>query len=303
MTEDNNITEPQPEVVDAEWGPTEASKASDAGLPKEKLRIAITGTNHLSVATEAAFDLKVAEVVCFEPKDDVQLFDYRPSVVFICDEVPMLKNDSLDDAALIATIQKIAQNTMAGICLKTTINTETLDRIINVVGIDWVTAKMVYSPEFSEDPEEILVSELSYMGGGPKALDAFLDIVKHCTYISAKEIVRGTLHEVIYAKLGVAGFRAVKQAFFNQFHQVVLDLGSANPTIVRRMIEKHPALQDSRVMVPAFVKAKTNSAITVKKARSYGGEYADRDVKMLVGQSDRITLLEEAVNFRNLKED
>jgi len=303
MTEEQNIVPPQPEIVDADWDPTEGTGVTDAGLPREKLRIAITGNNHLAVATEAAFDLKVAEVMRFGPKDDIQLFEYRPAVVFICDDIPMLKNDSLDDAALIATIQKIAQNTQAGICLKTTINTETLDRIINVVGIDWVTGKMIYSPEFSEDPEEILVSDLNYVGGGPKALDAFLNIIKHCTYTSTKEVVKGTLHEVIYAKLGVAGFRAVKQAFFNQFHQVILDLGAANPTIVRRMIERHPALQDSRVMLPSFIKAKTDSSITVKKARSYGGEYADRDVKMLVGQSDRITLLEEAVNLRNLKED
>lgn len=271
--------------------------------PKEKMRIAITGDTYLSVAMDAAFDPKTAEIARFKPEDTVQLNEFRPSVVFICDDIELLKNDSLDDAGIIAAVQNVAQNTSAGVCIKTTLNTETMDRIAAVVGYDWLNAKVVYSPEFSEDPIEILTADINYVGGKEKAVDAFLDIIKHCTHTSAQEIVKGTLHEVIYAKLAVAGFKAVKQTFFNQMNQVIVDLTGANPSIVRRMIERSPELTDRRSMIPTYVKAKTKEGVSLKKVRSYMGEYANKDVKMLVGQTDRLTILEEAVNLRNLKED
>lgn len=299
MTKDTtNITPPQPAVEEAEFNEGTTTEV----VPKEKLRIAVTGNTYLADAMLAAFDPKVSEVQAYEATDMTGLAEYRPSVVFVCDDVPMLKNDSLDDAALIAAIQSVAQNTQAGICLKTTINTETLDRIINVVSIEWAASKMIYAPEFAETADAVLTSELSYVGGMPKAVDAYLNIIKHCTFFSSQEIVKGTFHEVIYAKLGLAGYKAVKQAFFSQFNQVVLDLEGANPTIVRRMIEKHPIMTDRSLLVPVVVRAKTDQEITAKQARSFMGEYANRDVKMFVGQSDRITLLEEAINVRNIKD-
>jgi len=297
MTEENKT----PEIVEGEFN--DGTGPEVAALPKEKLRIAITGDNYLAIASENAFDPKIAEVIRYDTGNLAAMYEFKPAVVFVCDDVPLLKNESLDDANLIAMIQNVAQNTQGGVCLKTTINTETLERIIGVVGPEWSNGKLVYSPEFSENVEGVLTSDITYVGGAPKALDAYLGIIKHATYFSTKELVKGTVAEVIYAKLGVSGFKAVKQAYFNQLHQVVLDLEGANPTIVRRMIEKHPALTDRRLMVPAFIKAKSDPDSTVKLARSYMGEYGNKDVKMLVGQSDRITVLEEAINLRNLKED
>ena len=147
-----------------------------------------------------------------------------------------------------------------------------------------------------------MTNDYSMFGGTTKALDALLDIIKHCTALSTKTIKTGSVFEVAYAKLAISGYKAVKQAFFNQMHATILDVEGANPSIVRRMIEGHPFMDDRSVMIPTFIKAQADSELSLKQAKSFGGEYLNRDARMLVGMTDKLPILDEAINFKNLKD-
>jgi hypothetical protein len=81
-----------------------------------------------------------------------------------------------------------------------------------------------------------------------------------------------------------------------------MDVKNANPAIVRRMMERCPDIVDRSTMIPTFVRAHVEGDISYKQARSYGGEYLNRDVRMLVGMSDKLPLLDECINFKNLKD-
>jgi len=282
-----------------EDSPKEVAAAAAAG----KLKIGIIGDNYLADATRASFDTKVTDVNHVTDGESMsELIQWKPNVVFICTDIPLLKNDALDDAQFINNVLMVANHTVAGVCVKTTINNETIERLVSAVGLEWYANKLVYSPEVHETAEEVLNGRYILLGGSPSALEAHQEILRNNAYLSMKEIFTGSLETIAYAKLGLAGFKAVKQTFFNQFHNAILDMGGANPTHVRRIIESHPEFTNSLMSIPTFIRSTVSSEVSIKQSKSYGGEYANSDVKMLTSMTDRLTLLDECINLRNLKD-
>lgn len=293
---------PQVEDLDANW-----SDVSVDNPPKEvdassgsKLRVSVIGDNYLADAMRVMFDTKLADV--YTSDDITRIVETKPQLVFVCNDVPLLKNESIDDVELIATLTRLSKETQAGVCLKTTVNTETLDRIASATGTDWFMAKFIYSPEVAETAEEIIVSDYHMIGGGPNTIDKHEELMLNATQMLPKTIIKGTVNEIAFTKLGLSGFKAVKQTFFNQFHQAIIDIEGANPSIVRRNIEKCPSLTDNTVMIPTFIRAQIDDTMTLKKARSFSGEYTNTDVKMFASMTDRLSVLEECINLRNLKD-
>src|SRR6056300_1681564 len=269
---------------------------------KGRLKVGVIGDNYLADATRVSFDTKITEVIHVSDSSAMaELVQWKPNIVFICTDIPLLKNDALDDAEFINHVTVIAKQTQAGVCVKTTINNETLERLVASVGVEWYQNKLVYSPEVAETAEEVLNGQYILLGGSPKALDAHREILANNTYFSMKEVVAGSLEVIAYAKLGLAGFKAVKQTFFNQFHNAILDMGGANPTHVRRVIEGHPDFTKASLAIPTFIRSTVDGETSIKQSKSYGGEYANSDVKMLTSMTDRLTLLDECINLRNLK--
>lgn len=271
----------------------------------QQLRVGVIGNNVLSQATYVAFDTRNVERFQAESLDDIdRLCEWRPTLSVYCADIPLLKNDTLDDSDFINTMVKLVKTVDSSILVRTTLNIETIERLIVALGYEVFNAKVIYMPEFSSSQNigDLLVNDFQAIGGDEKALQAFTGILKHTTHFSAKEIVTGSIFEIAYAKLGVAGFKAVKQTFFNQLHETILDVKNANPTIVRRLIEKAPDLNDKSVMVPTFVRSRTDDTVSYKQARSYSGEFENDEVRMLAGMTDRIPLVDECINYRNLKD-
>lgn len=283
--------------------PQTAGSGETSSAPAERLRSAVIGSNYIARAINASMDAKSTDIQMVDDLDGLdEMLAWRPNIVFVCTDIPLMKNDTLDDSNFINIVNKVAKGSQAGVCIKTTINVETIDRLISTVGQEWFVNKVVYSPELGETSESVLNNDLLFMGGHPDALDALSDIIRHTTHMSSAEVLTGTPHEVVFASLGIAGFKAVKQTFFNQFHQSVIDIEGANPMIVRRMMEKSPIMTDKSLMVPTFVRAMCEDEMLMKKARAYGGEYSNTAVKMMVGMTDRLTVLDECINLRNLKD-
>jgi hypothetical protein len=269
----------------------------DASQPVGKLRIGIIGDNYLADATRASFDRNLVDVV----QGDMEEILKATNIVYICEDLPLLKNNTAYDAELLDLFSKIHRESDAGVCLKTTITHETLARIISVTDAQWFLGKVIYSPEVAETALEVLNGDTLMIGGDEKTIEAHTNIIMNNTIVGAKKMLVGTHHEIVYAKLAIVGFKAVKQTFFNQMYQTIIDCEGANPAKVRRLIESSDVMQDTSLSIPTFIKAGLDAEITPKDARSFGGEYANSDVRMLVGMTDRLTVLDECFNIRNLK--
>lgn len=286
--------------------PVEASpqpKSEDA--PAGKLRVGIVGNNTLAQATAVAFNTKAAETVVINSFDEVDsLIESKPAIVFLCQEIPLLKNDTYDDADFLNTVNKLFKQVECGICIRSTMNIETLQRMIATLGYEVFNAKVCYFPEMSDASNlgEILISDYHLIGGDEKGRAALMQLLQHTSHFSASQVQFGSIWEVVYAKLGLAGFKAVKQTFFNQLYDTIMDVKNANPTIVRRMMEASPDITDKSVMIPTFIRAKTDDTISYKQARAYAGEFLNHDVRALAGLSDKLPLLDECINFKNLKD-
>ena len=271
----------------------------------QTLRVGVIGKNTLADATAVAFNTKAAEFIRCESFADVDaLIDAKPTIVFVCEEIPLLKNDTFDDADFLNAINKLFKQTECAICIRSTLNIETTNRLIATLGYDVFQAKLCYFPELSDctSMADILVSDYHMIGGEEKPRQSLLQLLQHASHFSASAVTTGSIWEVIYAKLGLAGFKAVKQTFFNQLYDTILDVKNANPTIVRRMMEQAPDIADKSVMVPTFVRAKTDDSVSYKEARGYAGEFLNHDVRALAGLSDKLPLIDECINFKNLKD-
>lgn len=290
------------QAIGAEVIPGPNSPNHPDNQQKGKLRVGVIGNNYLADATRICFDAKLNDVYTVASEDELDsLIEYKPQVVFVCVDLPLLKNDTIDDAALIAMMVRFSKETQAGVCLKTTINSETADRIAAATGAEWFVKKFLYSPELNETVDGVLSSDIMFVGGTPDVIEAHMTIMRSGTVLLPKRIINGTINEVIFAKLGAVGFKAVKQTFFNQLHQAILDIEGANPSVVRQILTQ-VIEHDDVLMIPTFIRAQADSNLTMKQARSFGGEFANTDVKMLSSMTDRLTVLEECINLRNLKD-
>ena len=296
----NMISEGRGEEVRAQLD----AKASGGGEQQQKIRIGVVGDNAVAQAMQLAFDVKSVEtmhVSGLEGLDD--LIDWKPGITFLCTPVPLLKNDSVDDADLINMTNKLIRGCGSGVCIKTSINIETIERLIKALSYEVMTKKVTYNPVMGDDTNigKILSPDVEYFGGDPEVIPEHMKIIQHTSVFSAQQFITGSIFEVAYAKLAVAGFKAVKQTYFNQLHDAILDTGGANPSIVRRMIEVAPELTDRSVMIPTFIRGRTDAGISYKQARSFGGEF-ENDVRMFASTTDKLPLLDECINYKNLKD-
>lgn len=269
----------------------------------QTLKVGIVGDNALARATDIAFDNKGVERLHIKDDNLDELIAWKPTLTFVCGDIPLMKNDTLNDAQLIDTVNRLVRQCDSGICIRSTLNIETLERLILSLTFDAFNAKIAYMPEFGnpEDIGSVLQSDFQCVGGEDKAVGALLDILKHTSHFSSRQIVTGSVFEVAYTKLAVAGFKAVKQTFFNQLFDTILDVKNANPTIVRRMIEKSPEMTDTTCMIPTYIRCQTDEDLSYKQQRANSGEFENSCVRMLVGMTDKLSILDECVNYKNLR--
>lgn len=285
---------------------TETSPSGDEEANRAKvLRVGIVGGNAVARAMNVAFDIKGTDRKIVNGIQELdELIQWRPAVTFVCTDIPLLKNDTLDDAEFINTVSRLVKQCGTGVCIRSTINIETIERLIGVLTYDVFKTKIVYNPVMteSENVGEILTQDLEFFGGTEKTLEAHFGILGNMSNFNTKQVETGSIFEIAFVKLAVSGFKAVKQTFFNQLHEAILDVKGANPAIVRRLIQKAPDLTDRSVMIPTFIRSRADDEVSYKQAKSFGGEFLNKDVKMFVGMTDKFPLLDECVNFKNLKD-
>ena len=268
------------------------------------MRVGVIGDNYLADACRVSFDPKVVEVM--HEKDSIgdldQLCAWKPNTVFVCTDIGFTKKGQIvDDAEFINVIAKLAKHSEAGIIIKTSINFETVNRIIQATDSEFINSKIVYSPEVGETVQDVLENEYLLLGGSTRATEAVTEIIEKATLFHMKEVIVSNLGAVIFTKLGLSAYKAVKQTFFNQFNETILATSRVNPTEVRRNMLIFPAFNDNTLAIPTFVRAQLDDKLSPKQVKSFKGEYQNKDIKMLLEMSDQLTILDDCINLKNVE--
>jgi hypothetical protein len=245
--------------------------------PKGSLRVAVIGEedNALTRATLLSFGVpKGVDAQRYSVDDIDKCVESTPNVVFWCEPIDVKKNDSLDDSDLLASIQKLVRVSRSGICLRSVINIETHDRLVMSLTKEGFDAKVVYMPDMSDSQNVSDIIDASLiMGGSQQAISALVGILSGASWFNTLDLVTGTAAEVVYTRLVVSGYNMVRQKYFDEVHEAVLDMKGANPMVVNRLITK--VLGD--VPVPSSVNENVY------------------DARIFAGATDKLTLIESCL--------
>lgn len=252
------------------------------------------GSDALQIAIESA------DIEQFVSADLEEMIKWQPNILIVSQPVKFLSNGQIDDADLIADFQKLSYEVPCGICLRTPITIETFKRIGEACGLGWVDKKFVYMPDLQESTTEILRAPRLMLGGSETSCRSFLDILRTHSVFSMKEVFVDTPQTIIAFKMAISGFQAVKQTFFDQLFDYVMEDKEVNPHTLRRILADSPEMTDPINTIPLKIRSKLDG-LTKKEQRNLSGEYNNRDVRLLMSVTDKIPLIEECVNPKNFE--
>jgi len=284
------------EVVENNTPPSENPEIPRGG---KKLRVAVLGKGIHAEQIRATVNTDRTESKEFDNID--ALVEYEPNITFIVGRIPVKNNDTLDDAQLLDAILKIFNNTKSGVCLKSTVNPETADRITDILQTMGNT-RFVYSPYTSES--DGVMSEMNestvIIGGDETARRTHVNVLDVHFHGTASIFVPMNFKDAVIYKMALSGFTAIKQSFFAQLAQVADDF-DVPMNRVRRALQNNALVSSPSYCIPPIIRSQTDENISLKMARGFGGEYLNDDVRAFCGVTDKMTLLEEAVNWSNVK--
>jgi len=265
------------EVVDAE---VVEEVVKDDDLPeRQDLKVAVIGNgNALCRATASAFNVPKGVEVTTHSEDDIDaVIKNKPNVVFWCSDIAIKKNDTLDDGDFINAIQKLIRISGSGICIRSTINIETYERLLMALTRQVFDNKIVYMPDLSdsENVQDIINAPLQIVGGNGKGLEQHMGVLREMSWFNAGRVQTGSIAEVVYVRLGVSGYRMVRQKYFDELHEAIMDMKNANPMVVNRMVQS--ALGEG--VTPNFV----------TESERY-------DARIFAGATDTLTLVENCLS-------
>lgn len=209
------------------------------GDSPKNIQVAVIGDNALARATWSAFVVPRGVDAYIYPAERIDdCLESKPNLVFWCDPIGVKKNDTMDDGEFMTAIQKLVRAVGAGICVRSTITVETYERMLMALTPEIFNKKIVYMPDLTDSSEErtILNSCVTLVGADSETLTQHIDVLRNMSWFNTTEIRSGTIPEVIYAKLATSGIRLVKQKFYDELFNAVMDLKNANPMIVSQLI-------------------------------------------------------------------
>lgn len=282
---------------------TEVLDTSSVDLPPmdqpqdSTLRIGLVGSGTLaeSVRLSLAYPAPPAKVEFYQFDDiDDAVANDQVHLFFVTTEVEIMKDDIVDDAVLVDQVNKLSK-TKASVCVKSTINLETLNRLLQVIPAD----RLVYSPELVTDMDmkDIIRSDTNIIGGTPTSTGSYNRLMQGQQIFDRKNVVL-SFKEAVVLKLAVSAKKAVVQTFHNQLHAYAQDADINYNIISKTLANVVDHAEDS---IPTHLRAIAEGA-SVKRAKSFSGEYANRDIRVFASETDKLPLLDECINYKNLKD-
>ena len=273
--------------------PEEGSE--DAGGVDKILKIGVLGTNSIAKSIPIMFSSnpKNIKVTSYDNVDTAAEGAQR--IYYICLDAVFDKED-FDDSNIIDACLKLTKNSKATIVLKTTVPYNTIERIL--IGVNEL--RFIYSPEEASDDDlrEIMRSTYNFVGGATPATEAYTKLLSGASLFERTTVVSSAL-ETSLVKTGIVGLKAITQTFYNQLHDCVIELGG-NYTFVKKIVTDIKTKSD--LTIPTFMRAQNQDGISYKKSRSFSGEFLNTDAKILSSMTDKMPLLDECINYKNLKD-
>jgi len=298
MSDDNVI-----EIDFDEEETAEELNENDVSLPAMEgttttLVVSVLGDNAIARSIELQFGVphqpNPMSFSYYTNVDDAVSSSEGVHLHFICVDI-LSKEGVVDDSALVDAVNKIAK-TPGAIVIKTSIPKDTLEKVLRIVPSD----RLVYSPELttSDSLEEILNSKVELIGGTEKSIGDYTNLVGRHSLLD-REIIASNPFDIILLKMVISTHKAVFQTYWNQISEYARD-GIGNFVFAKKTFNR---LRDNFTeTIPSYVKAKADGGYTYKKTKSFGGEYLNREVAIFAESTDKVPLLDECYNPKNIKD-
>lgn len=262
---------------------------------ESKFKLAIVGHGFVGKAVDFGFEHNAVKKLLIDPKYDTSIDDleeFQPNLTFICVPTPMKDNGRIDATAVEDAVLKALYQTNGGVCLKSTVTPDVLERILNTVDTEdkKYLNRFVYNPEFlteSNAMNEFVNQPFMVLGGEPGACQALANLYEDFSCVHVEKVITMSALEASVVKYTINSFLALKVTFFNQIYDLC-DENALFYTAVLRGVLADPRVGHSHTKVPGF-----------DMKRGFGGACLPKDTKAITSITDSLTLVEEAIKVNN----
>jgi len=149
--------------------------------------------------------------------------DQTAHVVFFCNPITQDENGVYHATELEDAVLRVLAQMEAGICVKTTMPIELVDRLCSR------NTRIVYHPdvipEFEGNLEEAMDPRIFVLGGHPQSTMALQEIYFRFSNYRTSQMSHVTPVEAAFVEAGIAGVCAAKATVFNQLYDVLQEYG------------------------------------------------------------------------------
>jgi UDPglucose 6-dehydrogenase len=252
------------------------------------MKLLIIGHGFVGKAVDYGFSNSDVVKTIIDPKygnsiDDVVISDY--DATFVCVPTPMKSDGSIDSTILDTVMEQInsqSRSRIHRIIIKSTVTPD----IINKHAHDGI----VYNPEFLREKtalEDFVNPDFHVFGGLNWDTIAVEELYRKYSSCRICPTFHVSYKEASLIKYAINSFLALKVIFFNQLFDVAQESGASFNKIIKALDEE-PRIGNSHMRVPGF-----------DSKRGFGGACFPKDTAALIAFTDKMTLLEKAVNINN----
>jgi nucleotide sugar dehydrogenase len=252
------------------------------------MKLLIVGHGFVGKAVDYGFTHPKVEKTIIDPKygtsvDSININDY--DATFVCVPTPMGEDGSIGFAILDSVMQTLNNANRARhkpIIIKSTVTPAIIEK--------YSGAGIVYNPEFLREKtaiEDFVNPEFHVFGGSYFDTKIVEQLYSDYSMCRRCESYHMGVKEASLVKYAINSFLATKVTFFNQLYDVAVS-ENINFNSVINAVSADSRIGSSHMRVPGF-----------DNKRGFGGSCFPKDTSALVAFTNKMTLLERAIDINN----
>lgn len=250
------------------------------------MKILIIGHGFVGKAVDYGFsgiEKYIVDPIYATTLDNVNLSDYI--CTFVCLPTPMSSTGAIDYSILDSVMNQLNSRYRPNshkIIIKSTITPDVLDL--------YQDRGVVYNPEFLREKtalEDFINPDFHVFGGNHFDTQVVEEIYNEYSACKRCPVFHVGYKEASLIKYAINSFLSTKVTFFNQLYDVANDTG-ANYNSIIKVLENEPRIGNTHLRVPGF-----------DAKRGFGGSCFPKDTNAFVQYTDKMTLLEKAIDINN----